>query len=305
MKKLILILTLIFAIALCFVACEELGDNSKEGQSINALSGGVPETEEPTTEAPTTEKPASEEPTTEGKTFTELSTNKEKDKKLYLELVNFLEMKDGGGVAPVLGDLGSQLERNLFWGNQVTHVRFDSSDYYYVCGYYTDDHQAEAQFYCCSKKYTWIIVENESEIPESYNNLKFIVAFQINKTLSAVNIATNSAVNTVIEHYMEYDPLFVDGINVAKKLQADFTYILFVNHDEFYKFDTTTDFFHDTYTLSCIEIDGEWYLWYKVAAEDIELHFGAYYDALVGVTKEYGKDCVIIEFSDFAEAVLK
>ena len=54
MKKLILILTLIFALALCFVACEDLGDNSKEGQSINALSGGTPETEEPTTEEPTT-----------------------------------------------------------------------------------------------------------------------------------------------------------------------------------------------------------------------------------------------------------
>ena len=73
MKKLILILTLIFALTLCFVACEELGDNSNDGQSINAISNGAPETEEPTTEAPTTEKPTSEapteEPTTEEKTL--------------------------------------------------------------------------------------------------------------------------------------------------------------------------------------------------------------------------------------------
>ena len=65
MKKLILILTLIFALTLCFVACEELGDNSNDGQSINAISNGAPETEEPTTEAPTTEKPTSEAPTEE------------------------------------------------------------------------------------------------------------------------------------------------------------------------------------------------------------------------------------------------
>lgn len=76
MKKLILILTLIFALVLCFVACEDLVDNSNEGQTINALSGGAPETEEPTTEAPTTEKPASEEPTSEEPT-TEEPTSEE------------------------------------------------------------------------------------------------------------------------------------------------------------------------------------------------------------------------------------
>ena len=296
MKKLILILTLIFALALCFVACEELGDNSNDGQSINALSGGVPETEEPTTEAPTTE-----EPTTEGKTFTELSTNKEKDKKLYLELVNFLEMKDGGGVAPVLGDLGSQLERNLFWGNQVTHVRFDSSDYYYVCGYYTDDHQAEAQFYCCSKKYTWIIVENESEIPESYNNLKFIVAFQINKTASAIDIATGETVSTEIEHYLEYSPKFVNGKNVAEKRYFDGTYICFTDPEDKYMFDCSEDYFHFTYTLSCIELDGKWYICIK--NDDLEVEFGQYYDALIEIAEEYD-NYVILEFNAFAEAIL-
>ncbi len=47
MKKLILILTLIFALTLCFVACEELGDNSDEGQSQNVYLNGAPYTEEP------------------------------------------------------------------------------------------------------------------------------------------------------------------------------------------------------------------------------------------------------------------
>ena len=47
MKKLILILTFVFALALCLVACDELGDTSNEGQSQNALSEGMPETEEP------------------------------------------------------------------------------------------------------------------------------------------------------------------------------------------------------------------------------------------------------------------
>ena len=69
MKKLILILTFVFALTLCFVACEELGDNSDEGQSINALSNGAPETEEPTTEAPTTEAPTTEKSTTEKNTL--------------------------------------------------------------------------------------------------------------------------------------------------------------------------------------------------------------------------------------------
>ncbi len=51
MKKLILILTLIFALALCFVACD-----------VESNEGGLAET--PTTEAPTTEASTVEEPTT-------------------------------------------------------------------------------------------------------------------------------------------------------------------------------------------------------------------------------------------------
>ena len=56
MKKLILILALVFALTLCFVACEDLGDNSDDGQSQNVLLNGAPYTEEPTTEEPTTEE---------------------------------------------------------------------------------------------------------------------------------------------------------------------------------------------------------------------------------------------------------
>ena len=76
MKKLILILTLIFALALCFVACEELGDNSNEGQSINALSNGAPETEEPTTEELASEESTSKESISE-KSISEKSTSEE------------------------------------------------------------------------------------------------------------------------------------------------------------------------------------------------------------------------------------
>ena len=308
MKKLILILTLIFAFALCFVACEDLADNSDEGQSQNVHLNGAPYTEEPTTEAPTTEKPTTEEPTTEEpmieeKIFKELTTEDEYGRGVYWAIVNFLELEEGYH-EPVLGDLGNQLYRNLFWGNVVTHVCFDSSNYYYVCGYFTDDHESESKYYCCPRKYTWIIVESEKDIPEKYKELNFIVAFQMNKTSSAINIATNEAVSTQIEHYMKYVPQFVDGKNIAKKIDVDFTYICFVNHDNAYHFDTTTDYFHDTYTLNCIEIEGKWYLLYKVKREDMELHFGEYYESLIGVTKDYDKDHVIIEFNDFAEAVL-
>ena len=315
MKKLILILTLIFAFALCFVACEDLADNSNEGQSINAISNGAPYTEEPTTEAPTTEEPTteeptseeatteepiSEEPTTKGKTFTELSTDDEKGRKLRAELVMLLELKDGC-VEPVESILEAQISRNLYWGNRVTHVQFDPSKYYYVCGYYNCSHADENKWYNCAGKYTWLIVNSETDIPEYYNGLKFIAAFQINKTASAIDIATGETVSTEIEHYLEYSPKFVNGKNVAEKRYFDGTYICFTDPEDKYMFDCSEDYFHFTYTLSCIELDGKWYICIK--NDDLEVEFGKYYDVLIEIAEEYD-NYVILEFNAFAEAVL-
>ena len=294
MKKLILILTLIFALALCFVACEELGDNSDEGQSQNALSGGASETEEATTE---------------GKIFTEISTDDEKGRELRAELVRVLELKDGF-VTPVIGSLEEKIDRTLYNGQKMTHVQFDSSKYYYVCGYYNCDHADESKWYNCASKYTWIIVDNESDIPEYYNELKFIAAFQINKSVSAIDIATWEAVSTEVENYLEYMPEFVNGKNISEKLYFDATYICFTDPADKYMLDCSEDYYHYTYTLSCMELEGEWYL--KFYDDGIENNFGKYHDLLTPISKEYitinklGNTVtyIIIEFSDFVNAVL-
>ena len=292
-KKLILILTLIFALVLCFVACEDLGDNSKEGQSINALSGGTPETEEPTTE---------------GRTFTELSTDDEKGRELRAELVKLLELKDGF-VTPVIGSFEEKINGVLYHGKKATHVQFDPSKYYYVCGYYNCEHADENKWYNCAGKYTWIIVNNETDIPEYYNGLKFIAAFQINQAAYAIDIATGEAVSTEVEHYLEYTPEFVNSKNVAEKRYFDGTYICFTDPEDEYMFDCSEDYFHSTYTLSCLEKDGEWYL--KFFDNGVENNFGEYCDLLTPISKEYtmvnelgnSVTYIIIKFSDFANTI--
>ena len=301
MKKLILILCLIFALTLCFVACDERGDTSNEGQSPNALPAGAPKTEDPTSKDLTSEEPTSEDITTDEKTFQELSTNNKKSSKLRFELITFLRLKHGF-VDPVMGDLASQLERNLYWGKYITRVQFDPSNYYFVCGYYNCEHADENKWYDCVDKYTWIIVENEHDIPEYYNDLKFIVAFQINKALSATDISSGYYLSTEIEHYLEYKPEFVDGKNVAKELNGNISYIYFVSPSDEYIIDSINDYFHETYTLSCIELDGKWYVCVKNS--NLEIEFGQYYNALIEIAEEY-ENYVILEFNAFADAVLK
>ena len=301
MKKLILILCVCVALTLCFVACEDLFDKPDDGQSMNPISGGAPAEEDPTTEAPTTEAPT-EETTTKEKIYKELTTDGEYGKLRY-ELVSFLFLKRGF-VDPVLGSLGEQLERNNYWGNKATHIRLDPENYYYVCGYYDDPQERNDVLFAHVRDYTWIVVENENDIPEVYNGLSFVVAFQINETLSAIDISSKKEVSTKFEHYLMYTPEFVNGTNVADKLDADISYIYFLGEDDKHVIDSVEYYFHETFTLSCIELDGEWYLWYQVEKENIELEFGDYYDALIGVTREYDENHVVIKFDDFAKAVL-
>ena len=326
MKKLILILCMCFALTFCFVACdlaEELSAPSNitentttekselevpttaeamaQGQQTEETTAENSVTEDATTEGITTENVTTEEVTTEEKTYKELTTEDEHGKKLYWTLVDFLGMKLGYD-EPLDSILEAQLNRNLQRGRQVTHVQFDTSNYYFVCAYYRGEHANEDDDYCCRNQYTWVIFEDENHIQEYYKDLEFVVAFQINKTLSAIDIATNEDVTTEIEHYMQYTPEFVNGVNIADKSDEDITYICFVKPNDKYMFDCSKEYHHFTYTLSCIELDGEWYIW--VNNKDLAVEFGKYYDDLIGVTREYDENHVVIKFDDFAKAVL-
>ena len=312
MKKLILILCLCLALALCFVACDGKTDagDVEETLTIEISTTNAPMTEELTTEhGQQTEETISEDFMLGGEKFVELSTGDEKERELRAELVRILELKDGF-VTPIIGSFEEKMDWILFQGRKLTHVQFDSTKYYYVCGYYNCEHADESKWYNCASKYTWIIVDNESDILEYYNGFKFIAAFQINKTVSAIDIATGEAVSTEVEHYLEYTPEFVNGKNVSEKIYLDATYICFTDPADKYMLDCSEDNYHYTYTLSCVELEGEWYL--KFYDNGIENNFGEYNDLLISISKKYTTvnklgntvTYIIVEFSDFANAFL-
>ena len=68
-------------------------------------------------------------------------------------------------------------------GTQALHIGFDSSNSYFMCGYYNSAHNHEKDQYCCAKEYAWVKYERANEIQEYYNDTQIIAAFQINKAL--------------------------------------------------------------------------------------------------------------------------
>ena len=312
MKKLILILTLIFALAICFVACEDLGNTSNEGQSQNVLLNGAPETEEPTTEESTSEEPTSEEPTSEEPTSeeptSEEATSEEPTTNIAQERVP--EFENEGLISTLVEYL-----QNIFTaydmpptsfaikiddikkGDQPLLVQFNPKEYYFVCGYYNATHkysEYEDREFCCVTEYTWVKFENETDIQEYYSGKKFIVAFQINKSLLVKDILSDESTVPHMEHFQKYETLFENGKNVNASIDFDKTFIYLNSSNKSEIYHSVNIFNHEWITLPCVEVEGELYITHKTHTVrengnttyvDLKEKFGEYYDALIEIMK--------------------
>ena len=207
-------------------------------------------------------------------------------------------------------------------GTQPIHIVFDSTQYYYVCGYFSETDRD----YNHTDKYTWVRFKKEGDIQEYYNDERIIVAFQINTSSSAVDIVQNNRAVSKVEHFQLYKTQFVDGVNVNAAISFDETFIYLNSSDKHNIYYSTGWYYNPLVTLKCINFDGEYYLPYRlyqvynnveseVEWEYIEEDFGKYYDVLrritvtenysstssSGVTTFYG----LIPIEDFANEVLK
>lgn len=285
MKKLILILTLIFALTLCFVACDELGDNSDDGQSQNVLSNGTPETEEPMNESDNTY-------TVEDVSLTVLS-EEEKNEKLLSKLIKYLKdlhVNYDMIESPFCSKMG-----NIKSGAYAYQVAFDSENYYYICGYYNSTHEFEdyeSVYKCCVDKYNWVKFESPEEISEYYNGEKLIVAFQINKARFVKNIFSDSVDVPQIEHFQIYDAVFENGLNIKDSICFDEMFIYLTHSKDSVEFHSVSSVEHRWITIYCVDINGESYIAIPLCREtsigsgyswDLEWEFGEYYNALTEI----------------------
>ena len=166
--------------------------------------------------------------------------------------------------------------------------------------------------------------------------MQFVVAFQINRAASVINILTGEPAND-IEHFDIYVPAFENGVNtaVATEFDQNFVYLngLFSDLDEntiYYSTSPKSVKDHSNHAIPCVYLDGRYYLSLslgtlkagkefdaqEVLSKESNIYkFGEYYDAIVGVMDMESYRIVnqdgsmriygLITFEDFANRVVR
>ena len=209
-------------------------------------------------------------------------------------------------------------------GHQPLLVDFDPTDFYFVCGYYNVITEDELFKYRNADDFTWVRFENANEIKEIHDDKNIVVAFQINKALFVRDIASQKAIIPRIEHFQMYEPIFEEGVNTGTHLvfEEEFIYLNPSNAERVYH--STSAFYHQVVTISCINYDNEYYIshfMYSIHADGEKYEtnlrgiFDEYYEALMSfiqptkysITRPWGsKDYYgLITIDDFVNHILR
>ncbi len=288
-----IILPLLFLLASCLLlsACD-LSEPGFEAQSSTELSTSN-ETGEVTTVTPETQEVSSQpqQPPYE-KEIIGL------DHALVSALTEHIDFLDAfiDHASPAYSiDLDSfQYRRQVFF------VKFDKDNYYYACAYFNPTHQ-KAESYpndlCCVEEYTWVRYDSPEQIPETYNGLGFVCAFQVNKTLFCEDIGTGGGAAEGIEHFKRYTTKFENGFNVdvGSRFEQSFLYI-----NNFYAIESYKTIYHSVESQEhpwcvyrCVERNGQFYVpiylytmqsdGTRVESSRLQKELGAFYDEVMRV----------------------
>ena len=322
MKKLILFLLVGALLVLPLSGC--FADNKQnEGTTPNNT------TEHTTPESTTLE--ATTPPENDQKDPPMVEGELNKDSELIVTLVDYLEqywIQHNPFGIPLSGKIDGIKNSAI-----PLHVTFNQSDYYFVCGYYNATHEYDESRFCCASEYVWVAYNNETAIQEYYNGMSCVVTFQLNRALTVTNILVDEPANDM-EHFQIYAPIFENGVNTAEPIVFDETFIYlnnFINHfDEDTIYHSTSWYYHPNITISCVCIDGEYYLpFYLATLEDAEIFdaqqalsteqityaLGDYYDAIINimntdkysveVNEKYTYRYGVVSIDDFVDIISK
>lgn len=339
MKKLILFLLigalLLLPLSGCFANNKQnegtTPDNTTESTTPEATTpeGTTPEDTTPAVTTPETTTPEVTTPPENNPNNPPLFEG-ELDKNHPL-IVAVLEYIDDFYVShnPIFYPLAAKIDF-IKQGRQALHVAFNPSNYYFVCGYYNTANKTEENRYSCAEEYTWKIYSNEADIQEYFEDMEFMVAFQINKALSVTDILSSETNVPDIEHIEYYMPTFENGVNVGAPLTFDETFIYLNQSEEIVIYYRTTLYYHRNVTIPCVCIEGEYYLPFYLAtiefdeefnveqalsADHLKYELNNYYDALINImdTEKYRVELPsgsflyygIVSLEDFVNKIIK
>ena len=259
-----------------------------------------------------------------GKNIVELQANG-KDKDLILSLIDYFTWKR---LSLDMGSYTTEDKINRFKNaKQTLLVKYNPTDYYFVCAYSDAHYNTEGASYCCVEDYTWVKYKNASDIQEYYNEKRLIQAFQLNGASLVKDIRSGEAAVPRMEHFMGYKPKFENGMNVNEAVVFDEIYVYLNSSDKAKVYDSWSSKtpYHPHITFDCVLIDNQYYIpqlthsvingIYYDMTDTIIMEYGNYYDTLMEVmildkysvdknddeTSYYG----LIDVNDFADYFLK
>ena len=180
-------------------------------------------------------------------------------------------------------------------GFQPLYVKFNEESYYYACAYFNPMHEYEEESYpyCCTQEYTWVKYEKPEQITDTFDGMKLICAFQINKSEFCHDIGPAGGLSENIEHYSPYEPEFAQGINVAPRIEFDECFIYLNRTPLETVYCTMERPYHEWVAMPCMEFDGKYFVPYYLYIQnadgaisgelDLQRHFGEYYDHIMSV----------------------
>ena len=326
MKKLIFALLIGSLLLLSLCACNQ--SNNNESTTPESTTESVsPDTTSPegTTSASTPDETTTPDNNQDDQPQAEGELDKSSD--LIVTLVGYLNeyWVDFDMLSKSLANKIDDIKN----GKQPLHVAFDAENYYYVCGYYNGSHEREHREWCCADEYTWVKYDTETEIQESYNGMKCVVVFQMNKAKTVTNILSNESKAPDMEHFQIFAPTFASGANTATAIAFEDEFIFLNDEDKDTVYHCSRAYKHELVTMSSICMGGQYYVLHFLegvlpgeefnlqeflGGESTTYEFGDYYDAIMSVmdtekyrvTKENGKVTYygVISFEDFVNYVI-
>ena len=300
------ILPLLFLLASCLLlsACD-LSQPGFEAQSQDEIAPDTPEQATATPETITTTETAGISETesqadTEITQTTEAQTQQPDEfevsglsKYLILDITDYL---DNYLTQYDMGDntFAIKLYNIKHHGLQPLFVKFDKDSYYYACAYFNPAHEYEEENYpyCCTQEYTWVKYEKPEQITETFDDMKLVCAFQVNRAEFCHDIGHAGGLSESIEHYSSYVPEFVEGINIAPSMEFDESFIYLNSTPLETVYCTMERPYHEWISMPCMEFDGQYYVPYYLhmkyadgttGSSDLKRHFGEYYEYVMSI----------------------
>lgn len=144
-------------------------------------------------------------------------------------------------------------------GARMLLVDVPADDCYFLAAYCADGHDMCDVGHSCTEQ-TWLAFTAADRIPEKYNGMDILAAFQVNRASTYLDVATDTAVDSPAGMFTLMDTAFEDGYNTAAPLTCSDIRVHFTTAEETALYYSQAHPLGRLRTANARLIDGEYYV---------------------------------------------